>query len=185
LAQLLGYETWADYDAEVKMIKEGGAIPVFIEKIADAALESGVRDREVVLARMRADVPDATAIDSADLAYYANLVSKEQLEVDAQLVRTYLDFTKVRAGLLGGDRSPCSASRYEPARRRRPSGTRRSRHTTSIAPTGTSQHRADLPRPAPARGQVQARRAVRPRHRGRRAEQLPEGTFSSATSRPG
>ncbi len=100
LAQLLGYETWADYDAEVKMIKEGGAIPVFIEKIADAALASGQRDREVVLARMRTDVPDATTIDSADLAYYANLVSKEQLEVDAQLVRTYLDFTKVRAGLL-------------------------------------------------------------------------------------
>ena len=114
LAQLLGYETWADYDAEVKMIKEGGAIPVFIEKIADAALESGVRDREVVLARMRADVPDATAIDSADLAYYANLVSKEQLEVDAQLVRTYLDFTKVRAGLLEVT-GRLFGLRYEPA----------------------------------------------------------------------
>ena len=114
LAQLLGYETWADYDAEVKMIKEGGAIPVFIEKIADAALESGVRDREVVLARMRADVPDATAIDSADLAYYANLVSKEQLEVDAQLVRTYLDFTKVRAGLVEVT-GRLFGLRYEPA----------------------------------------------------------------------
>ncbi len=100
LAQLLGYRTWADYDAEVKMIKQGSAIPVFIDKIADAALESGQRDREVVLARMRVDVPDAQTIDVADLAYYSNLVSKEQLEVDAQLVRTYLDFTKVRAGLM-------------------------------------------------------------------------------------
>jgi thimet oligopeptidase len=114
LAQLLGYETWADYDAEVKMIKEGGAIPVFIEKIADAALASGQRDREVVLARMRTDVPDATTIDSADLAYYANLVSKEQLEVDAQLVRTYLDFTKVRAGLLEVT-GRLFGLRYEPA----------------------------------------------------------------------
>ena len=100
LAQLLGYQTWADYDAEVKMIKQGAAIPAFIDKIADAALESGQRDREVVLARMRVDVPDAQTIDVADLAYYSNLVSKEQLEVDAQLVRTYLDFTKVRAGLM-------------------------------------------------------------------------------------
>jgi thimet oligopeptidase len=100
LAQLLGYQTWADYDAEVKMIKQGAAIPAFIDKIADAALESGQRDREVVLARMRVDVPDAQTIDVADLAYYSNLVSKEQLEVDAQLVRTYLDFSKVRAGLM-------------------------------------------------------------------------------------
>ena len=81
LAQLLGYQTWADYDAEVKMIKQGAAIPAFIDKIADAALESGQRDREVVLARMRVDVPDAQTIDVADLAYYSNLVSKEQLEV--------------------------------------------------------------------------------------------------------
>ncbi len=114
LAQLLGYATWADYDAEVKMIKEGSAIPVFIEKIADAALASGQRDREVVLARMRTDVPDATTIDSADLAYYANVVSKEQLEVDAQLVRTYLDFTKVRAGLLEVT-GRLFGLRYEPA----------------------------------------------------------------------
>ena len=114
LAQLLGYATWADYDAEVKMIKEGSAIPVFIEKIADAALASGQRDRDIVLARKRTDVPDATTIDSADLAYYANVVSKEQLEVDAQLVRTYLDFTKVRAGLLEVT-GRLFGLRYEPA----------------------------------------------------------------------
>ncbi len=100
LAQLLGYDTWADYDAEVKMIKEGRAIPVFIDKISAAAEASGLRDRAIVLERLRQDVPEATTIDTADLAYYSNLVSKEQLEVDAQLVRTYFDFAKVRAGLL-------------------------------------------------------------------------------------
>jgi len=114
LAQLLGYATWADYDAEVKMIKQGEAIPAFIDKIADAALASGQRDRDIVLARMRADVPDAATIDTADLAYYANLVSKEQLQVDAQLVRTYLDFTKVRAGLLEVT-GRLFGLRYEPA----------------------------------------------------------------------
>ena len=100
LAGLLGYPTWADYDAEVKMIGRGEAIPAFIDKIAAAAQESGLRDREVVLERMRVDVPGAQTIDAADLPYYAELVRKEQLEVDAQLVRTFMDFTKVRAGLL-------------------------------------------------------------------------------------
>ncbi len=100
LAGLVGYDDWASYDADVKMIKKGPAIPEFIDRIADAATEPARRDLEVLLARYRQDVPDATTIDSADAGYYEELVRKEQLQVDAQQVRTYFDFTKVRAGLL-------------------------------------------------------------------------------------
>ncbi|WP_153502659.1 M3 family metallopeptidase [Cumulibacter manganitolerans] len=99
-ATLLGYDSWADYNAETKMIGDGAAIAAFIDKIAAAAEESGLRDREVVLRRLQQDRPEATTIDAADLGYYAELVRKEQLDVDAQKVRTYFDFTKVRAGLL-------------------------------------------------------------------------------------
>lgn len=99
-ATLLGYADWADYDAEVKMIKEGSAIPTFIDKIADAALASGERDREVLLQRMRQDVPGAETIDGADTSFYSEVVRRERFDVDAQLVRTYFDFPKVRQGLL-------------------------------------------------------------------------------------
>jgi thimet oligopeptidase len=99
-AQLLGYADWAEYDAEVKMIKRGTAIPEFIDRIAAAALASGERDRQVVLNRLRQDHPEATTIDSTDLAFYAEAVRREQLDVDAQLVRTYFDFQAVRQGLL-------------------------------------------------------------------------------------
>ena len=100
LAGLVGYASWADYDAEVKMIGSGAAIPVFIDKIADAAYESGVRDRAVLLERMRQDIPDADEITGVDSTYYEEVVRREQLAVDAQLVRTYFDFGKVRQGLL-------------------------------------------------------------------------------------
>ncbi|WP_411283222.1 M3 family metallopeptidase [Lapillicoccus sp.] len=99
-ASILGYANWADYDAEVKMIKDGDAIPTFIDKIAAAALESGQRDRDVVLARLRQDVPGASTIDGADLMFYAEAVRRENFEVDAQTVRTYFDFARVRQGLL-------------------------------------------------------------------------------------
>lgn len=100
LAGLLGYADWAEYDAEVKMIRTGAAIPQFIDRIADAALEPGLRDRQVVLERMRVDVPDAQTIDGSDLPFYAEAVRREQFDVDAQKVRTYFDFTRVRQGLL-------------------------------------------------------------------------------------
>ena len=44
--------------------------------------------------------PTATTIDTADMPYFEELVRKEQYDVDAQVVRTYFDFSRVRAGLL-------------------------------------------------------------------------------------
>ena len=99
-AALLGYATWADYDAEVKMIGDGAEIASFVDRIRDLADESAHRDRDVLLERLRRDHPDAETIDTADTAYYARLVRKEQLDVDAALVRTYFPFDRVRQGLL-------------------------------------------------------------------------------------
>jgi thimet oligopeptidase len=100
LATLVGYADWASYDADVKMIKKGPAIPEFIDRIADAADGPMHRDLELLLERYRRDVPGATAIDTADSLYYEELVRQERHDVDAQRVRTYFDFTKVQQGLL-------------------------------------------------------------------------------------
>ncbi|MGE5718676.1 MAG: M3 family metallopeptidase, partial [Nocardioidaceae bacterium] len=99
-ARLLGYADWPSYDAEVKMIGKGDAIPEFIDKIAEAAGESARRDYDALLARLRQDHPEATSVDSTDKAFYGELIRKENFDVDAQQVREYFDFTKVRAGLL-------------------------------------------------------------------------------------
>jgi thimet oligopeptidase len=100
LAGLVGYDDWASYDADVKMIGSGPAIPEFIDKIAHAAEKPMRRDLEVLLERLRRDVPGAEALDATNSAYYEELVRKEQHDVDSQLVRTYFPFESVRQGLL-------------------------------------------------------------------------------------
>lgn len=100
IAALLGYATWADYDAEVKMIGTGQAIGDFVERITALTAASADRDKQVLLDRLRRDRPDATDIDSPDVTYYAELVRKEDLAVDAQQVRTFFPFEQVRQGLL-------------------------------------------------------------------------------------
>jgi thimet oligopeptidase len=100
LAELVGYDDWASYDAAVKMIGSGPAIPEFIDKIADAAEKPMRRDLEVLLERLQQDEPDAEALDATSSAYYEELVRKEQHDVDSQLVRTYFPFESVRQGLL-------------------------------------------------------------------------------------
>jgi thimet oligopeptidase len=100
LASLVGYDDWPSYDADVKMIGSGAAIPEFIEKIVAAAEEPMQADLALLLERYRRDYPDATEIPLYDSFYYQEKVRVEQYEVDAQKVRTYFAFAKVRQGLL-------------------------------------------------------------------------------------
>lgn len=99
-ADLLGYASWADYDAEVKMIKKGEAIAEFIDRIAGLAEGPGRADVQTLLERARQDRPELERLTSADSAFYGELIRRERFDVDAQVVRTYFDFTRVRAGLL-------------------------------------------------------------------------------------
>ncbi|WP_156223938.1 M3 family metallopeptidase [Pseudactinotalea suaedae] len=99
-AALVGYASWPDYDTEVKMIGSGSAVAEFIDQIAEASAESGKRDVALLLERLQQDRPEATTIDRADAGYYTEKIRKERFDVDAQDVRRYFDFTRVRDGLL-------------------------------------------------------------------------------------
>jgi len=99
-ARILGFESWADFDAEVKMIGDGAAIGAFVDQIAAAAEGSGRRELAVLLERLRADRPGAEVVDRADSAFYKEVVRRERFDVDAQQVRRYFHFAKVRQGLL-------------------------------------------------------------------------------------
>jgi thimet oligopeptidase len=114
LANLVGYADWASYDADVKMIGKGPAIPEFIDRITEAAEVPMRRDLDLLLERYRRDVPDATAIDTADSLHYEELVRQERHDVDAQEVRRYFDFARVRQGLLDVT-GRLFGLRYEPA----------------------------------------------------------------------
>lgn len=105
LAHLVGYEDWPAFDAAVKMIGDGPAIPEFIDKIAGASEGRMNRDLEVLLDRYNRDTGPisggrASAVSSADALYYEELVRQEKYDVDSQVVRTFFDFAKVHQGLL-------------------------------------------------------------------------------------
>jgi thimet oligopeptidase len=99
-ARLLGYDGWPSYDAEVKMIGKGSAIPEFIERITEASNAAGRRDAGVLLRRLQQDHPEVEQVTAVDRMYYAEVLRRETFDVDAQQVRPYFDFARVRAGLL-------------------------------------------------------------------------------------
>jgi thimet oligopeptidase len=99
-ASILGYRTWPDYDADVKMIGSAQAIAEFIERISDAAEPAGRRELQLLVDRQRAEDPGATTFDFSQLSYYTEMLRRERFDVDAQVVRRYFEFGNVRRGLL-------------------------------------------------------------------------------------
>jgi thimet oligopeptidase len=101
LATLLGYPSWAQYAAENKMIGSEANIADFIERIAAAAADRATRDYERLLARKRADEPEAIAVQPWDASYLDDRVKAEQLAFDTQALRPYFEYGRVKAGLMG------------------------------------------------------------------------------------
>ena len=100
LARLLGYEQYAAYITEDKMVGSARAAEAFIERISKAARHRLHGDYKVLLGRKREDAPGAEGLDPWDVNYYMERVRAEQYAFDSQEVRPYLQFENVRDGLF-------------------------------------------------------------------------------------
>jgi thimet oligopeptidase len=100
LATILGYSSWADYNAADKMIQQGGNIADFIEKVNAAARPVTQKEFEMLLAEKRKTDPSATEVGDYENGYLSELVRRAQYNFDSQAVRPYLPFNEVRQGIL-------------------------------------------------------------------------------------
>ena len=100
LATLLGYPDWASYVTEDKMIGSAGAAREFVEKISRVAEKRMRADVERLLARKRKDVPDAKTVEDWERMYYEDRVQAEEYRFDAQAVRPYFEYGRVKQGLF-------------------------------------------------------------------------------------
>lgn len=100
LARLLGYDNWAAYITEDKMIKTEEAAREFINKIHQVSKERTQRDYDELLARLKKAVPDAKQVGDWQKAYIEEKVKAEKYQFDSQKVRQYFTYEKTREGLL-------------------------------------------------------------------------------------
>ena len=100
LANLLGFETWADYITGDKMIGTRREASEFIQKIATAADDRLTADYKALLARKQRDTPAATSVDAWDSAYLQELVKNDLYKYDSQTVRPYFEYRRVKQGVM-------------------------------------------------------------------------------------
>jgi thimet oligopeptidase len=100
IATLLGYASWADYNAADKMISTGGNISDFIQKIDSAARPIAKREFGMLLAEKQNADHSAKDVGDYEVSYLSELVRRSQFNFDSQAVRPYLPFNEVRKGIL-------------------------------------------------------------------------------------
>jgi thimet oligopeptidase len=100
IAQLLGYDSWADYNAADKMILTGARISDFIHQIDVAARPVAKREFNMLLAQKRKSYPNATQIGDYESSYLQEQVRRADYDFDSQVVRPYFPFNNVKKGIL-------------------------------------------------------------------------------------
>jgi thimet oligopeptidase len=100
LATLLGYESWAAYATETKMVKTAQAAADFIEKGRLATERRAKADMAVLLERKRRDVPGATQVEPWEQDFYEDRVKAEQYGFDSQAMRPYFEYGRVKQGVM-------------------------------------------------------------------------------------
>jgi len=100
LATLLGFKSWADCATADKMVGSGKNASDFIEKIANASAAKGLQDYNMLLERKRKDAPLTERIVAWEAGYWSEIVRKSEFGFDAQSVRPYFPFGRVKQGVL-------------------------------------------------------------------------------------
>jgi thimet oligopeptidase len=92
--------SWADHITGDKMARSAATVAEFLERVGTVGAGPASADLQRLLKRKRRDVPDATQVEDWEKAFYEQRVKQEELDFDAQAVRPYFEFTRVRDGLL-------------------------------------------------------------------------------------
>jgi thimet oligopeptidase len=100
IAHMLGFESWAAYEASSRMVGTPQAVQTFLERAVREAKPKVQRESAALLKLKQQDASGATAIDAWDYQYYRERVRKQDFDFDSQSVRPYFAYDRVRDGLL-------------------------------------------------------------------------------------
>ncbi len=100
LAQLLGFDNYAQLITADKMVGSPERVEQFLEELTRYTEEGQQAEYEVLLARLQQIDPQAEQVESWQRSYLMEKVTSEQFEVDSKRVREYFNYNATREGIL-------------------------------------------------------------------------------------
>lgn len=100
LATLLGFSNYAEYVTQDKMIGSPKNAQEFINKVWNIADKKAKQDYELLLQKLKTIDPHAKKVEDWQKTYLSQRIKSEDYKVDAQEVRQYFQYGKVRDGIF-------------------------------------------------------------------------------------
>ena len=101
IAKRLGYKNWADYETEVKMVKNGDTAIKFLEDLKTGLQPKFAAEQEEFRRLKAGNTGDPNAqIYIWDWRYYNNQFKKQCYDVDAEQLRVYFPYQRVLDGMF-------------------------------------------------------------------------------------
>ena len=100
IATIIGYSSWADYNAADRMIRSAKNIADFIQQVDNAARPAAKREYAMLLAEKQKFQPGAKGVWDYEGYYLRELVRRSQFDFDSSSVRPYLPYQRVKNGVL-------------------------------------------------------------------------------------
>lgn len=100
LATMLGYEHWADYITEDKMLRSGEQVRGFLDRIVDLVEPRARAEHDELLEHLRSIDPQADQVCEWDRAFVTEKVKEARHGFDSQEARPYFSYPRVLEGVL-------------------------------------------------------------------------------------
>ena len=101
MAQLLGYDTFADYVMKHRMATKVENVYKLLNDLIEAYKPKAIEEREEVEALAKEEEGEAFKMEPWDLAYYSQLLKKKRYDLDPEMLRPYLELGNVIKGVFG------------------------------------------------------------------------------------
>ena len=101
MAQLLGYDTFADYVMKHRMATKVENVYKLLNDLIEAYKPKAIEEREEVEALVKEEEGAAFKMEPWDLAYYSQLLKKKKYDLDPEMLRPYLELGNVIKGVFG------------------------------------------------------------------------------------
>lgn len=98
-AELLGYNTYADFVLEERMAKKPENVLKFLNEIYEPAFPAA--QKEIKKINEIAQKDGISQIEKWDIAYYSEKLKKQELDLDEEALKPYFQLDKVVSGVFG------------------------------------------------------------------------------------
>ena len=101
LAQLLGYETYADYVLKHRMAANIQNVYNLLDQLVEAYKPTALKEKEELRNMARQAMGEDFVLEPWDAPFYSHKLQLEKYNVDSEMVRPYLELNNVIKGVFG------------------------------------------------------------------------------------